>query len=94
MNVKPGIRQEVVLGSLMRLLHTSDMLTIEDTAKTIFPDDTALNGTARDVMIYALKLQNATANFLRCAKKRNIILNESNAVDMNFINKKLPPPPE
>ena len=90
-NISAGVPQGSVLGPVLYVLNTRDVLQDDNTTMATFADDTAIMATGVTIDEATNKLQNAINHVTTWIKKWRIKLNESKSTHINFTNKKVNP---
>ena len=76
-HIHSGVPQGSILGTLLCVLHTSDLTSSRETALGTFADDTAIFATHEKLMIASLNLQEHLHTIEKWLKKWKIKVNES-----------------
>jgi hypothetical protein len=86
--IKAGVPQGSVLGTVLYLLYTSDLPTPENNTIATFTDNTAILAVGYSNEEATEKLQEAVSQINNSTKRWCIKLNEAKSVHVNFTNKK------
>jgi hypothetical protein len=86
--IKAGVPQGSVLGPVLYLIYTSDLLQPEGTTVATFAGDTAIMAVGGDVEDATEKLQRAADEIINWTRQRLIKLNEDKSIHVNFNNKR------
>lgn len=84
-----GIPQKSVLGLVLYLLYTSDLLTFEQYVVATFANDTAIMAVGDNVIETTEKLQATIIEMQKWTNKWGMKLNELKSIHVYFTNKKI-----
>lgn len=88
--IKAGVPQGSVLGSILYLLYTNDLPEANAVTKATFADNKVLMATGtKDAEISTNKVRTATNKLVNWAEKWKFKLNEVKSVYIDFTNEKL-----
>lgn len=82
--ISTGVPQSSVLGSVLYLLYTRDLLTAGETTLATFVDDTAILASEKKIDKAIMNLQRTSDAVSKWARKWCISLNETKSVNVNF----------
>jgi len=86
--IKAGVTKGCVLGTVLYLLYTSDLLQPEGTTVATFADDTAIMAVGDSVEEATEKLQTAADKLNNRTRQWLIKLNEDKLTHVNFTNRR------